>query len=391
MKEEKKTRSIWKNKAFQSLVASLLCILIGLLIGYIVLLIINPAGAGEAIKTVVENFLYYPSGAARLRYFGNTLVKTVPLLMCSLSILFAYKVGLFNIGPAAHHAVGAGPSLYCALGLGMPWYVCLIAALVAGGVLGGISGLLKAYCNVNEVISCIMLNWISLYAVNMLLANVKETASPYTMTLSSTNPSALLPGLGLGALFSNNQYVTLAIPLSIIISIVVWVVLGKTKLGYELKATGYNKFAAKYCGMKEKRNIILTMVIAGALAGMGAALFYLTGFEQWQTTMSSVPAMGFNGIAAAFLGGLNPIGAIFSSYFIQHITNGGAYVDKTMYSAQISDFISALIIYLCGFVLFFKSFMDQRAARREEKQAAKALEEPTAQSDDADGKGGDQA
>lgn len=391
MKEEKKTRSIWKNKAFQSLVASLLCILIGLLIGYIVLLIINPAGAGEAIKTVVENFLYYPSGAARLRYFGNTLVKTVPLLMCSLSILFAYKVGLFNIGAAGQYAVGAGACLYCALGLGMPWYVCLIAALVAGGVLGGISGLLKAYCNVNEVISCIMLNWISLYAVNMLLANVKETASPYTMTLSSTNPSALLPGLGLGALFSNNQYVTLAIPLSIIISIVVWVVLGKTKLGYELKATGYNKFAAKYCGMKEKRNIILTMVIAGALAGMGAALFYLTGFEQWQTTMSSVPAMGFNGIAAAFLGGLNPIGAIFSSYFIQHITNGGAYVDKTMYSAQISDFISALIIYLCGFVLFFKSFMDQRAARREEKQAAKALEEPTAQPDDADGKGGDQA
>ena len=391
MKEEKKTRSIWKNKAFQSLVASLLCILIGLLIGYIVLLIINPAGAGEAIKTVVENFLYYPSGAARLRYFGNTLVKTVPLLMCSLSILFAYKVGLFNIGAAGQYAVGAGACLYCALGLGMPWYVCLIAALVAGGVLGGISGLLKAYCNVNEVISCIMLNWISLYAVNMLLANVKETASPYTMTLSSTNPSALLPGLGLGALFSNNQNVTLAIPLSIIISIVVWVVLGKTKLGYELKATGYNKFAAKYCGMKEKRNIILTMVIAGALAGMGAALFYLTGFEQWQTTMSSVPAMGFNGIAAAFLGGLNPIGAIFSSYFIQHITNGGAYVDKTMYSAQISDFISALIIYLCGFVLFFKSFMDQRAARREEKQAAKALEEPTAQPDDADGKGGDQA
>ena len=391
MKEEKKTRSIWKNKAFQSLVASLLCILIGLLIGYIVLLIINPAGAGEAIKTVVENFLYYPSGAARLRYFGNTLVKTVPLLMCSLSILFAYKVGLFNIGAAGQYAVGAGACLYCALGLGMPWYVCLIAALVAGGVLGGISGLLKAYCNVNEVISCIMLNWISLYAVNMLLSNVKETASPYTMTLSSTNPSALLPGLGLGALFSNNQYVTLAIPLSIIISIVVWVVLGKTKLGYELKATGYNKFAAKYCGMKEKRNIILTMVIAGALAGMGAALFYLTGFEQWQTTMSSVPAMGFNGIAAAFLGGLNPIGAIFSSYFIQHITNGGAYVDKTMYSAQISDFISALIIYLCGFVLFFKSFMDQRAARREEKQAAKALEEPTAQPDDADGKGGDQA
>ena len=108
------------------------------------------------------------------------------------------------------------------------------------------------------------------------------------------------------------------------------------------------------------------------LAAMGAGLFYLTGFEQWQTTASAVPAMGFNGIAAAFLGGLNPIGSIFSSYFIQHITNGGAYVDKTMYSAQIADFISALIIYLCGFVLFFKSFMDKRADRRAEAKALAA-------------------
>ena len=372
MKQGNKSGSIWKNKGFQSLAASLLCILIGLLVGYIVLLIINPAGATEAIKTIVENFLYYPTPAAQLKYLGNTLVKTVPLIMCSLSILFAYKVGLFNIGAAGQYVVGAGASLYCALALGMPWYVCLIAAIIAGCILGGISGALKAYCNVNEVISCIMLNWISLYAVNMLLSNVKEVASPYTLTLARTNQGAILPSLGLGSFFSNNQYVTIAIPRAVIISIVVWVVLEKTKFGYELKATGFNKFAAKYCGMKEKRNIILTMVIAGGLAAMGAGLFYLTGFEQWQTTASAVPAMGFNGIAAAFLGGLNPIGSIFSSYFIQHITNGGAYVDKTMYSAQIADFISALIIYLCGFVLFFKSFMDKRADRRAEAKALAA-------------------
>ena len=372
MKQGNKSGSIWKNKGFQSLAASLLCILIGLLVGYIVLLIINPAGATEAIKTIVENFLYYPTPAAQLKYLGNTLVKTVPLIMCSLSILFAYKVGLFNIGAAGQYVVGAGASLYCALALNMPWYVCIIAAIAAGCILGGISGALKAYCNVNEVISCIMLNWISLYAVNMLLSNVKEVASPYTLTLASTNKGAILPSLGLGSFFSNNQYVTIAIPLAVIISIVVWVVLEKTKFGYELKATGFNKFAAKYCGMKEKRNIILTMVIAGGLAAMGAGLFYLTGFEQWQTTASAVPAMGFNGIAAAFLGGLNPIGSIFSSYFIQHITNGGAYVDKTMYSAQIADFISALIIYLCGFVLFFKSFMDRRADRRAEAKALAA-------------------
>jgi len=367
---------ILKNQAVQSLLASLLCIVIGLLAGYIVLLFINPTGAGEAIITVIKNYFYYPSKAAVIKYLGNTLVKSAPLLMCGLSVLFAYKVGLFNIGAAGQYVAGVGASLYLALALNMPWYVCMIGAMLAGALLGAVSGLLKAYRNVNEVISCIMLNWISLYCVNMLLNKVKETTSPYTFTLSSTNPGALLPSLGLGKLFSNNMYVGLALPLAVIVTVIIWIILDKTKFGYELRATGNNKNAAKYCGMNEKKNIILTMMISGALAGLGAALLYLTGFEQWQCSQSSVPAMGFNGIAAAFLGGLNPIGTIFSSYFIQHITNGGAYVDKSMYCAQISDLISSLIIYLCGFVGFFKFYMNSTIDKREAKKAAKLADEP---------------
>ena len=153
-----------------------------------------------------------------------------------------------------------------------------------------------------------------------------------------------------------------------VISLLVCVVMEKTRFGYELKATGMNKQAAKYCGMREKRNIILTMMIAGGLAGFGAGIFYLTGIEQWMVQQTSVPAMGFNGIAAAFLGGLNPVGTIFSSYFIQHITSGGTYVDKTMYCTQISDLISAFIIYLCGFVLFFKLWLNRFLDKREERE-----------------------
>jgi len=125
--------------------------------------------------------------------------------------------------------------------------------------------------------------------------------------------------------------------------------------------------------MAEKRNIILTLIIGGALAGLGGSLLYQTGYEQWQCTHSSLPAMGFNGIAAAFLGGLNPIGTIFSSFFIQHITAGGAYVDKTMYCSQISDLISAIIVYLCGFVGFFKYAMNARIEKSEAKKAAKEM------------------
>ncbi|MFR8170652.1 MAG: ABC transporter permease [Marvinbryantia sp.] len=367
---KKEKRSLLRNGAFQSLLASLACILIGLLVGYIVLLLINPAGAGKAIISILKNFMYYPTQVKALQYFGTTLVKTAPLLLCSLSVLFAYKVGLFNIGAAGQYVAGAGACLYCALAWNLPWYVCILAAVVVGAALAAISGLLKAYCNVNEVISCIMLNWISLYVVNMLLSTVKDPSSPYSEALTSKNPGAMIPSMGLSALFANNKYVTIALPLAVVVAILVWVLLEKTKLGYELKATGLNKQAAKYCGMREKYNIILTMAISGALAGMGAAFFYLTGVEQWAVTQTSVPGMGFNGIAAAFLGGLHPIGAVFSSYFIQHITSGGAYVDKSMYCSQISDLISALIIYLCGFVFFFKLWLNRLLDKRDEKRAA---------------------
>lgn len=369
--DSERKESILRNNGVQTIMASLLCIALGLLVGYVVLLLINPGGAGKAILAIMKNFLYYPSAAAARKYFGTTLVKASALLMCSLSVLFAYKVGLFNIGAAGQYVVGVGACLYLALGMDMPWYVCLIAAILVAAAVGGISGALKAYFNVNEVISCIMLNWIGLYCVNMLLTQVKEQSTPYTKSLSSTNRSALLPNLGLNKLFSDNEFVTLGLLLSVIMAVVVWVVLEKTKFGYELKATGMNKQAAKYCGMREKRNIILTMMIAGGLAGFGAGIFYLTGIEQWMVQQTSVPAMGFNGIAAAFLGGLHPIGTIFASYFIQHITSGGTYVDKTMYCTQISDLISAFIIYLCGFVLFFKLWLNRFLDRREEKRDRK--------------------
>ena len=383
-------KNILKSSGVQSLLASLVCVILGLLIGYIVLLFINPDGAGEAITDVMKNFLTYSKPETQVKYLGNTLVKTAPLLMCSLSILFAYKVGLFNIGAAGQYCIGVALSLYAALAWGWSWLPCMLLAMLGGALLGAISGLLKSYCNVNEVISGIMLNWIVLYLTNMLLTQVKEDTSPYTFVLSHKNASAILPSLGLGSLFNGNQYVGLALPLSIVIAILVWVVLEKTRIGYELRATGNNKNAAKYCGMAEKRNIIMTLAISGMLAGLGAAMLYLTGYEQWQCSTSSVPGMGFNGIAAAFLGGLNPIGVILASFFIQHITAGGAYVDKSMYCAQISDLISSIIIYLCGFVLFMKYAMNTAIAKREEKAALKEKERAQTPEVSDNGKGGDQ-
>lgn len=328
MKREK--RSILRNNAFQTILASVICVFLGLFIGYLVLLMINPKGASEAIMAVIKNCFYYPSQAAVRMYLGTTMVKASALLMCALSVLFAYKAGLFNIGAAGQYVVGAGASIYFALKLNMPWYVCLVMAILAGALAGGFSGILKAYCSVNEVISCIMLNWISLYAVNMLLSQVKDGATPYRKSLKSVNKSALIPNCGLNTFFSNNEYVTIGLIFAVLAAVIIWILLEKTKFGYELKATGMNSSAAKYCGMKEKKNAIVTMMIAGGLSGMGAAVFYLSGIETWMVQQTSVPNMGFNGIAAAFLGGLHPIGAVFSAYFIQHITSGGSYVNTSM-------------------------------------------------------------
>ena len=376
-------KSFLKKPAVQTILASLICIVLGVLIGFIALLIINPSGAWNALGEILKNFWNYSKHTTQMKNLGNTLVKTAPLLMCGLSVLFAYKVGLFNIGAAGQYVAGAGACIYCAVGLGWSWFPCMLASIAAGAVVGSISGVLKAYRNVNEVISCIMLNWICLYLVNTLLSKVKNPTSPYTyainlkvvttdgVTSTAAHPQALLPTLGINALFNNNKYVGIAIPLAILLAIASWVLLSKTKLGYELRATGLNKYAAKYAGMADRGNIILTMAIAGGLAGIGASMLYLTGFEDWSVTQASVPAMGFNGIAAAFLGGLNPIGTIFSSYFIQHITDGGAQLNKQVYPGEISSMISRLIIYFCGFVLFFKSTMNKWLDSRAEKSAKK--------------------
>ena len=371
MKNEKK--SLIRSESFQTLLASLVCVLGGLLVGYIALLIIEPSGAWKAITAVMKSFFNYP-GKLMLKYFGQTLTRTVPLLMCALSVLFAYKVGMFNIGVAGQYVAGACGCLYAALAWNLPWLPCLLIGMVAAALLGAVCGVLKTKCNVNVVISGIMLNWITLYLTNLILGTVKSPTSPYTKGLQATNPSALLPRMGLERFFNNEKSVTIAIPLAVIMAILVWVVLNKTKFGYELKATGNNYNAARYAGMKEDRNIITTMLISGALAGMGAGLLFLTGIEDWETTVSAVPGMGFNGIAVAFLGGLSPIGSILSAFFIQYITTGGGNVDLQVYCSQISSLISSLIIYLCAFVAFFKLFIQNRIRVNDEKKAALAAE-----------------
>ena len=392
MNKKKLSRSSSLQSSVTSVLAALLCILIGLLVGFLVLVAINPAHAwGDGFVRIIKGgFHDAPYGV------GKELANAAPLIMTGLSVAFAFKTGLFNIGAAGQYTLGAYGALYCAIMLKLPWFVCLLVAAVLGGLWGAIPGFFKAYFNINEVITSIMFNWIGLYLVNELIYQngtgpMYDVRNTRTLNLSKNADFAqsLIPDFGLNKLFQTNS-TTIAIFLAAAVAVLIWVVLNKTTFGYELKAVGLNKNAARYAGINEKKNIILSMAIAGALAGFGAGLFYLSNVSQWNPLNStSLPAMGFNGIAAAFLGGLNPLGTVLASFFIQHITAGGAYVDKSLYCAQISDLISALIIYLCGFVLFMKHVMNSSIAKREEKAALKA--KAAAEQDAANGKGGDQA
>ena len=334
------------SEAFLSVAASLICIVIGLLLGLVVLAIINAEHAfGDGLLVILK------SGFKSPRNMGTVLANAAPLIMTGLSVGFAFKTGLFNIGAAGQYTLGAFGALYCAIVLQWPWYLCLLAAMLFGAIWGALPGIFKAYLNINEVITAIMFNWIGLYMVNDIMygkgkSPMYDLASTKTYSLRKAAPQAMIPSLGMSELFGKLQSVTIAIFIAIFFAIV----------GYELRACGFNKNAARYAGINEKRNIILAMMISGALAGVGAGLYYLSTVAEWNPQVSTaLPAMGFNGISTALLACSNPIGTIFSSLFISYITVGGTKLSTQYYTKEIADVITALIIYLCAFSLLFKN------------------------------------
>lgn len=378
------------SSTFQTIATSVLCALLGLLIGFICLLIIHPSGAFEGIYNILQGPLASVRADKRLYNLGTCIAKAAPLILAGLAILFSYKAGLFNIGAAGQYTIGAGVALFCALQLKLPWYACMLFAMIAGSLLAAIVGLLKAFLNVNEVISGIMLNWISLYAVNMLLDRPECKDFNYgseTWYIWKKNASALLPNMGLDKLFNNNQYVTIGVIIAIVVAIIIFIILKFTTFGYEIKATGHNKYAAKYAGMKEKINIVITLAISGAIAGLAASCYYQIDLVKWLFP-SSVPSMGFDGISAAFLGGLDPFGVVVSSFFIQYITDGGGNLDLNYYNPQVASLITSIIIYLCAFVAFVKHYMTRKlTAKKEEKEEKKEIEVPSS-ADNSEGDNG---
>lgn len=378
-----------RNDAIKTIISSLISILLGVVFGGILLFIISLIN-GMSLSSAWDGFrivlagvfnkgrIFAEDGSSALAFglnlklVGDMLFRATPLIMTGLSVGLAYKTGLFNIGAPGQYLMGTMASIVVALSMDttavppiVVWILAILAAAVAGALWGAIPGAFKAFLNVNEVITSIMTNWIAANLVTIIFENssfrnMEEYGKTGYIVKLKTNGVAS-PTLGFDKLFSGSS-ANAGILVAIAIAVVIYIIMNKTTLGYELRACGSNKFAAKYAGMNDKRNIILSMAIAGALSGIGAALYYLQGDVEfsWNTSMS-LPAEGFNGIPVALLAMCNPIGIVFAGLFMSFISISGTQLSNlTAYNEYIANIIVAVIVYLSAFSLFFKLLISKR-------------------------------
>ena len=382
------------------LLSSLLSIIIGLVVGGIIVFFvgignktIGASGAWDGLRLIFAGILSTgrtASGALSWGFnpanVGNMLFRAAPVVMTGLSVAVAFKTGLFNIGAPGQYLMGTMVSLVIALGIpttavpaGLVWLLAFVGGILAGALWGAIPGLVKAFLNINEVLACIMTNWIAANVVTWVFDGsqfrnmVENTKSGYIY--KTTFNGVATPKLGLDKLFPGSQ-INGGILIAVLFAIAMYILMNKTTLGYELKACGANRHAARYAGIADKRNIVLSMAIAGALAGGGAALYYLSGnTEFFWTTYQSLPAEGFNGIPVALLAMNNPIGVIFAGIFMAMLDIVGLQLTNlTAYNEFITDVIIAIIVYLSAFSLVIRMLLTSRR---------KKLDGPNANSEDA--------
>ncbi len=411
-----KIRQFWHKDGTRSVMASLLSILIGLLAGSVLILIVGLCTPTQGLKAAWDGirlvFLGLVStgrdaatGALTFGFnptsMGNLLFRATPVILTGLSVAVAYKTGLFNIGAPGQYLAGTAATLYIALSLptgvgelyqyqlaqGMQpaafflptwlvWVLAFAGGMLAGALWGAIPGLLKSLLNINEVIACIMTNWIAANVVTWIfdVSNFKnmientKTSYIYKTTANGVATSKM----GLDKLFPGSQ-VNGGILIAIALAIVVSILLSRTTFGYQLKACGSNRYAARYAGIKDKRNIVLSMAIAGSLAGAAGSLYWLSGnTEFFWSTYQQLPAVGFNGIPVALLASNNPIGVIFAGLFMSMLDISGLQLTNlTAYNEYITSVIIAAIVYLSAFSLVIKTFI----SGRRKKAAPKAGKE----------------
>lgn len=307
----------------------------------------------------------FKGGLMNIERIGNTLATSTPLILTGLSVAFAFKTGLFNIGAAGQMLFGGFCATAVALTLNWPQPlilpVMILAAILGGALWGLLPGILKAKFNVHEVVSTIMMNWISYWVIYYAVPAYFK--GEFLETESRKIPdSASLKVQWLANMF-HGSYINLGLFLAIAAVIIIAFILNKTVLGYELKSVGFNRYAAEFAGISVNRNLVLSMMIAGGLAGLGGATLYLGNASNIQ--IGILPSQGYDGIAVALLGANSPIGSLFAAIFFGLLYSGKGFMNAmTSIPPEIADTIIASIIYFAATSILFENLIDRFKRRK---------------------------
>jgi simple sugar transport system permease protein len=319
---------------------SLISIVLGLLVGAIALIIagFNPI---EAYLAMIEGIFGKP------KFIAWTIIRSTPLILTGLSIAFAFKTGLFNIGAEGQFIIGALVATIVGVGVQLPPFIhipfTLLMAALSGAVWGGFAGWLKSKFGINEVIATIMLNWIAFYLSNFIIKTTK-LARPNSEASVSINESASIGIDWMTTLVGPATKVNWGIIISIIFVLIIAFVLFKTTLGFELRGVGYNKYGAEYGGINVNSSVLKSMAIAGLLAGVAGAI-QVMGVSHNITILAAQEGYGFDGIAVALIANSNPIGVIFSGLLFGGFKYGGTKMQSVGAPSEVINIVIGSIVY----------------------------------------------
>lgn len=350
------------NERMHKIVVPFISVALGFFIGALVMLFTghNPLEAYTALL----------KGAGLLgdvKRFGDTLLSMTTLILTGLSVAFAFRTGLFNIGVPGQMLMGGFVAVYIGVTFTLPAFIHLplavIAAVAAGAVWAFLPGLLKARYRIHEVVTTIMMNWIALwsvyYFVPVLIPGHFNTES------KSIKLTASLRTEWLTNLFEGSN-VNTGLLFALFAVIIVWWILDKTTFGYELKAVGFNPDAAEYAGIKVGRSLVLSMMIAGALAGLAGAVFYLGYTDNIKIGM--LPSQGFDGIAVALVGLNNPFGALLAAFLFGFMNAGKLFMQSsTEVPNELVPIINGIIIFFAAAHLIFKIWLQKLSKSLQEE------------------------
>ena len=360
--------------------SAIVAILFGFFVATIVL-----ASAGydpvEAFGALIDGMIGKP------KYIANVIIKATPLLFTGVAVAFAFRVGLFNIGAEGQYVFGTVFATIVGILLDLPPVlqipVVLLVGMLAGAAAGALVGWLKAKFGIHEVITSIMLNWISLYFNNFVVnseafhkANSTKSLpinpSGYTMLFtdmkSSSDGLAALKDIPVVGDAIARTDANVGIIVAIIAAIFIGWLLMRTKVGYEMRAVGFNRDAAQFTGINVKRNLVLCMAISGALCGVAGAL-NITGLNPHSiSVLAAFENYGFNGLSVAFIAGCSPVGCIPASLLFAGLLYGGQSVQQVVGAPSeiISIIIGTIVFFMAlgGVIPMLAEYLDRRRAKQ---------------------------